>query len=131
MPADETQHHHFVRLSAVVSADRTQLNNKIILYFGFSSGFGSGLTIIKSRHSSKPFNVRMCKKVFLVFVWVSIFHLIIFGVRLSLPVIRTRGERQRVDEDFLLFFFSNSRRFQLFHHCFYAQDIHDPFEVVA
>jgi hypothetical protein len=35
MSADETQHHHFVRLSAAVSADRTQMNRRInfVLWF--------------------------------------------------------------------------------------------------
>lgn len=35
MPADGTQHQHFVRLSAAVSADRTQLNRRtyFVLWF--------------------------------------------------------------------------------------------------
>ena len=47
----------FVRLSAAVSADRTQVNRRIYFVLCFSSGFCSGLTNIKYRHSSKPFNV--------------------------------------------------------------------------
>jgi hypothetical protein len=54
MPADETQHQHFICLSAAVSADQTQMNRRIYFVLWFLIGFSTGLTNIKYGHSSKP-----------------------------------------------------------------------------
>jgi hypothetical protein len=47
----------FVRLSAAVPADRTQMNRRIHFVLWFFNRLQFGLTIIKSRHSSKPLTV--------------------------------------------------------------------------
>ncbi|GEM_PF-908093 len=57
MPADGTLHQHFVRLSAAVPADRTQMCNRIYFVLCLFNRLQLRADIHKFRHSSKPLTV--------------------------------------------------------------------------